>query len=496
MPTFRTTSGSSGTPPTSTPLPSRPVTANSPPDSASPPALPDALASEAVPTPTDREMLTALATIHDRRDWAGVVAFTDDWLAAYGTMPAYACHFRAAGLQGVRRYDEALLWAALACKAMPNARTPDERTQWVASRIGLGQAYARLGRYAEAKRVFRAALKIAVTDPDARVAQGHLRLCLKPGSWRRAWADHEARIGTDRAPRMPGIPEWDGGPTDGPVVVLHEQGIGDAILFARWLPWVAEQSGHPVLWAGPAFLHRWMLGLPGVGDCLDVSDALLTTDPSGDTLRLAKGSAIVRAMSLPALAKTTPETLPEPVYPYIGSYEASPISTRRSLTPAQRIAHGQPLRVGVCWAGATGGHHDFERSVPAEHFAHVWAPPLPNVEYVSLQYATEPPPGAPFGPMPPGDISDTGSRVASCDLVVSVDTSVVHIAGSLGVPTICLTPTTPDWRYADWPDGTTTPFYPSVVVVRRDHAAATEDQVRTARAIAEGYVRALAARIT
>jgi hypothetical protein len=53
------------------------------------------------------------------------------------------------------------------------------------------------------------------------------------------------------------------------------------------------------------------------------------------------------------------------------------------------------------------------------------------------------------------------------------------------VPTLCLTPTTPDWRYPQWPDGDSTPWYPSVSLIRRDNARATADQVRTARALLE-----------
>lgn len=430
---------------------------------------------------SNTDALQVLTHLHDTRDWAGVVEFTDAWLEARGTLPATAAHFRSAGLQGVRDYQSALMWAALACRTLTSVATDADRVAWVASRINLGQCFARLGEYVQAKRIFRAALRIPVTDPDARVALGHLRLCLKPRQWAKGWRDHEARIGTDRAPAIPGVPMWDGGPTTGPVVVLHEQGIGDAILFARWLPWVAERSGHPVIWAGPAFLHRWMQSLPGVGSCLSVDDALLV--PDGETVNLAQGVALVRAMSLPALHGTKPDTIPAPAAPAVIFHDPS--------TPF--LPH-RPVRVGVCWAGAQGGHHDFERSFDPATFAHLWSPAIPNVEYVSLQYATEPPEGAPFDAMPTGDVYATAERIVSCDLVVSVDTSVVHIAGSLHIPTLCLTPTTPDWRYPNWPEGSDTPWYGSVVVIRRDKAAAHEDQIRTAKAVAEDMVAAILAR--
>lgn len=422
---------------------------------------------------SDADALAALAHAHDQRMWGRVVEMTDAWLDARGTLPALAAQFRSMGLQAVGRYDEAVLWGAVACKAIPVT----DRLGFVASRTALAQAFARIGDHANAMRLFRAALKVPVDDPFARTAQAHLRLSIKPHQWPRAWQEHETRIGTEKAPVIPNVPVWDGGPTDGPVVVLHEQGLGDAVLFARYLPWVAETSGHSVIWAGPTNLHRWIDGITdqwgaGVGTVMAPTDALL--EPGDGSVRLARGACIVRAMSLPALHKTTPETVPPPVAPRI-----------------PRAPSGSIIRVGVCWQGAAQGHHDFERTIPPETFALLWEPPIPHVEYVNLQYNTPAPAGAPFGPGNDGDVYASAQRIASCDLVVSVDTSTVHLAGSLGVPTICLTPSVPDWRYPAWPHGTDTPWYPSVVVVRRDKADAAADQVRSARAVAEGMVDAL-----
>ncbi|MFZ9915515.1 MAG: tetratricopeptide repeat protein, partial [Phycisphaerales bacterium] len=144
-------------------------------------------------------------------------------------------------MQGLGEYEEALAWGGLACKATPLSTKPKEaeRTMFVSTRIGMGMCLGRLGQWDDALRFFRAALRVPTKDPYVAVAQAHLRLAISD-SWKKAWKEHEQRIGTDRSPVLPNVPEWDGKPTDGPVVVLHEQGIGDAVLFARWLPWIAE----------------------------------------------------------------------------------------------------------------------------------------------------------------------------------------------------------------------------------------------------------------
>jgi len=83
-----------------------------------------------------------------------------------------------------------------------------------------------------------------------------------------------------------------------------------------------------------------------------------------------------------------------------------------------------------------------------------------------LSHDADIPASAPFARQKFADIYAAGVAVAKCDMVITVDTSIVHIAGSLGVPTVCLTPTVADWRFA-WPHGGTSPFYASITALRR-----------------------------
>lgn len=427
-------------------------------------------------TLTDAEVMQAITAAFDATRWQDIVDITDAWLEARGELPGPAAHFRAAGLQGVGRLEEAVPWAEVAVAAItpPKHGADPSAVPYFAALVGLGQALAITGHTDKAMRVYREALRVPVFLPESMASKAHLRLAIKPKQWRKAWLEHEARLlDTKNSGGIPGVSVWDGKPTDGPVVVLHEQGIGDAVLFARWLPMVAERSGHPVIWVGETMFHRYIGSLPGVLDCRTVPDAFEEVDER--TLRLKTGSCVVRAMSLPHIFDCIPQNIPAPIAP---RFEREPLTTHR------------PLRVGVCWEGSKTAHHNFDRSLAPDIAAHLWQP-LAGVEFVSLQYNVEPPAGAPFTKMPEGDLLATAERIASCDLVVTVDTSVFHVAASLNIPTLVLTPMTVDWRYTGWPGGASTLWYPSAIVIRRESARETEAQVRTARAILEALVEQL-----
>jgi len=429
---------------------------------------------------TDEEVLKVITAAYDATQWQTIVDITDAWMESRGELPRPAAHFRAAALQGVGRFEEAIGWAEMAAlTTTPPANALDPAAvQYYAAQIGLGQAYAVCGRTDESLRAYRKALRVPVLQPEAMASKAHLRLAIKPKQWRKAWQEHEMRILDKRTGknRLEGVPEWDGKPTKGPVVVLHEQGIGDAVLFARWLPMVVERSGHPAIWVGERMFHRYVEALGDI-TAHTVEEVFEQVGEGADSrLQFKQGVCYVRAMSLPHRFGCTPQTIPAPIAPRF---------ERESLTPHR------PLRVGVCWEGSKGAYHNFDRSLTLDTAAMLWEKPLSNVEWVSLQYNVEPPSGAPFAKMPEGDLLETAERVASCDVVVTVDTSILHLAGSLGIPTVVMPPMTVDWRYTGWPGGESTLWYPSVLVIRRESARETEAQVRSARAVLESLVATL-----
>lgn len=429
---------------------------------------------------TDEEVLKVITAAYDATQWQTIVDITDAWMESRGELPRPAAHFRAAALQGVGRFEEAIGWAEMAALTnTPPANALDPAAvQYYAAQIGLGQAYAVCGRTDESLRAYRKALRVPVLQPEAMASKAHLRLAIKPKQWRKAWQEHEMRILDTRTGKnvLVGVPEWDGKPTDGPVVVLHEQGIGDAVLFARWLPMVVERSGHPAIWVGERMFHRYVEALGDI-TAHTVEEVFEQVGEGADSrLTFKQGVCYVRAMSLPHRFGCTPQTIPAPIAP---RFEREPLTPHR------------PLRVGVCWEGSKGAYHNFDRSLTLDTAALLWEKPLSNVEWVSLQYNVEPPSGAPFAKMPEGNLLDTAEQVARCDVVVTVDTSILHLAGSLGIPTVVMPPMTVDWRYTGWPGGSSTLWYPSVVVIRRESARETEAQVRTARAVLESLVASL-----
>lgn len=401
----------------------------------------------------------AMAESHDAKQWAKCVAVGDAWLEARGELPALCCVWYAQSLMGVGRYNDAVPWARVAAENMPSGDVGEQIAQ-CAARSTYAQALGRIGHFRKARQVLKQMVAPCIEHAETKEKQGHILLATTD-KWRVGWALHEQRESNATIPD--GLTRWDG-VSKGTVGVLHEQGIGDAVLFARWLPWVARQSGKPVVWFGPEkVLGRWMADLPNVvvGDRREGHQTPV--------------DVAVWSMSLPFVAGCHRKALiPAPVAPY----ELVQKRSRYEPVPGQ-------LRVGVCWKGAATGWHDFERSLGYDEFSPI-VEPLEGVEFVNLCHDAAVPNDAPFVQRSYADIYDCGEVIAGLDVVVSVDTAVVHLAGSLKVPTLAIVPTVPDWRYA-WPVGTTSPFYHSVTVCRRQRG---DDRtvITDARRTLEAYV--------
>jgi hypothetical protein len=298
---------------------------------------------------------------------------------------------------------------------------PDACRAW----FGLGSCLYRLGRPDEGEAVFRHGLTQRCDSVHARFQRSNVLLAL--GEYTEGWQDYEARLemrGVADSLKARGVntgtlpPAWDG-KAQGRVMVLGTQGAGDCIQFSRYLPLVEKRSGFtPYLIAGEPLAR--FLGYDIPYGC-DWSCYL-------DSLPLVLG-------------------MPEPVPPT----ETMSATDRRA---AKRIFKPDNVRfVGVCWRGSSTHRNDHDRSSPID-FREVFA--SDGFHLVSLQA------GEDFAPR---DYTHTADVIATLDAVVTVDTSVVHVAGTLGVPTICIPPTSPEYRWGV--KGETAPWYPSVRLVRR-----------------------------
>jgi tetratricopeptide (TPR) repeat protein len=321
------------------------------------------------------------------------------------------------------------------------ALDPTRAGAWCA----IGQIAYMQGDEAAGWAAHDAALAVVSDAPLSRFTTSVVRLLR--GDYERGWADHEARWEVPQLPRSSwrgeGCRIWDGGPLGDAALHLHaEGGYGDTLMLARYLPLLRERGIRVRLHA--------QLGLaPLLSDLVDelAPPVLLHDEPDRSGVHCG-------GFSLPHLLGTTLDTIPTPE-----GYLARETST------APRAAG--PLRVGLVWAGNPDVVHDFDRSVPS--FS-VLSPLLEvaGVAWTSLQLGARAAEaeGTPLRPAPPlRDYGDTARLLAKLDLVISVDTSVAHLAGAMGRPVWTMVPTAPEFRWLLGRDDS--PWYRSMRLFRR-----------------------------
>jgi tetratricopeptide (TPR) repeat protein len=319
----------------------------------------------------------------------------------------------------------------------------------------LGNTLRELGRHGESLEAFARALEI-----DPQLAQAHFSrsfVLLLQGDYAAGWKDYEWRwrLPAFNAPvRRFAEPMWDGRPLPGGTVLLHaEQGLGDTLQFARYAALVAARCGSVIL-ESQKELAALLRDVPGVARVV----------PRGEPLPAFDAHAPL--MSLPALFGTTLQSIP-----WDGPYvHADPQRAAQwDLAPHAGDAR---LKVGLVWAGRPQQWDDRKRSLSLDLLA-----PLAAVEgatFFSLQVgaaaaqAAAPPAGMRLVDLTAriADFSDTAALVSRLDLVITIDTSVAHLAGAMGAPVWVLVAHAPDWRYHLGREDM--PWYPSMRLFRQE----------------------------
>jgi len=307
----------------------------------------------------------------------------------------------------------------------------------------LGFVLTECGRFDEAIAACERAIDLAPT-----MAQAHWNLgiaCLLAGDWARGWEKFEARKRHHRYaahfPELPG-PVWDGGNPHGKtILVFAEQGLGDTIQFARYLPLLSQAGADPVLACNPALIPL-----------LGAMDGVSAVPRNG---ALPRYDAWVNQMSLPGLFGTRPDSVPLS-RGYLNA-DPSRIAGWRSRLPGRAV--------GFVWAGNPLHSNDRRRSLPPDAVAALLQAAPPN--WVSLQVGTRHDETVLPDLSPPlTDYAETAAAIACLDLLVTADTSVCHVAGALGVPCWVMLPYAPDWRWLPaW--GEQTPWYDSLRLFRQ-----------------------------
>ena len=294
------------------------------------------------------------------------------------------------------------------------------------------------------------------------------------GEWERGWDEYQWRFDLPGiAPLMPPTtrPRWDGTPfADETLLLVADQGFGDVIQFSRYIPWAAERCPNIAVASAAEMIPLLRQVYPA---------ALLFTD-----WRNAPPFRAFRALSgLPGLHGTRPDRVPGGE-PYLRADPA------RAAAWSERLDRLVPVafhRIGIVWAGRPTHNNNRWRSATLADFAPLAA--LPGVALVALQKGpAAAQAGQYFGAAPLinigaeiADYEDTMAILQSLDALVTVDTSVGHVAGAMGRPTFILLARAPDWRWLL--DRTDTPWYRSVRLVRQTRTGAWGDVMAEAAAL-------------
>lgn len=339
------------------------------------------------------------------------------------------------------RFDAALHAHRRAC-----ALAPDTASSWFNHVIALRKDI----RFEETLRAVGHAL--ALSPGDASLLWERALTLLQTGDYGNGLAAYEIRrnIASYRN-RVPPGPAWDGGPIAGRTLFISsEQGFGDALLAARYIPLVKARGPRIVLECHNE-LRRVLAEMP-------VDGTIATGDP------LPAYDAHASLMSLPWLCGTTADTVPPPVQ--ITVPDDARVKAARLVGPQDGT-----LKVGIVWSGRVTFADNARRATNLQRFLRFLA--VPGVRLFSLQKG---PPEAqlaelgtqalvsPLGPEL-DDFAVTAAVIERLDLVIMTDSSVAHLAGSLGRPVWNLVQYVPYWIYGF--EGERTPWYPSMRLFRQ-----------------------------
>jgi tetratricopeptide (TPR) repeat protein len=291
--------------------------------------------------------------------------------------------------------------------------------------------------------------------PDGHYLYSHV--LLSAGRYPEGWEQYEFRWSCEplRGKRLQvGVPCWNGQDLRGRTILLRtEQGAGDAIQFLRYAP---------MLKALGATVHVLCIDEvePIAAMCAGVDGIY-----SGDT-QPGAFDYYINAMSLPRVMKTTVDDVPAPV-PYI-----VPDPARRARWVARLAEDRSPLKVAIVWAGSPSHFNDHNRSISLDLLLGILGD-IADISLFSLQVGAarqqleSTRSRALVVDLSPSldSYAETAAALSAMDLLISVDTSVAHLAGAMGCPVWMLVATPADSR---WMTGsTTTPWYPSMRLFRQ-----------------------------
>jgi tetratricopeptide (TPR) repeat protein len=296
----------------------------------------------------------------------------------------------------------------------------------------------------------RTAIEMRPNLPEARMKLA--QVLLAKGEFTEGWEQYEWRYKIPgAAPLMPPteVPQWDGQRLAGPLLLIGDQGYGDVVQFMRYLPWVKSRTDQ-ILVATSTEMHGIVAQIaPGIAQFHKWED-------------IPPYAAFCPLSGLPRLHGTTLDTIPVQI-PYVRADPALATDWKAQLDA--RIPAGK-IRVGIAWAGRPTHNNDINRTTALESFR-----PFANVPGVALVSLQKGPGAAQADGFPIINLDaeiqsfeDTIAIIDGLDLVLAVDTSIIHMAAAMGKPTWVMLPFAPDFRWLT--DRTDSPWYPTLRLFR------------------------------
>lgn len=323
----------------------------------------------------------------------------------------------------------------------------------------LGVTLNTLGRYEEAIDNYRQAIQI---DPDYAETHWNLSLVLLlTGRLTEGFKEYEWRKHPDLEmttyPHDYELPQWDGSSFAGRRLLVHyEQGLGDTLHFVRYLPMVKARGGTVILEVRKP-LHALLQYFPGIDELVVAS---YRQRPA------VQFDFHTSLLDLPGIFRTTLQTIPAKV-PYVHADSQKAQFWGRMLS-------GDHFKVGIVWSGSPTYERNHIRSCNLEDFA-----PLAHIDAVRLYSLQKSEAAAQIealaGQIPVvnlgeqfEDFTDTAAAIENLDLLISTDTSVLHLAGAMAKPAWALISFAHDWRWLL--DQRDSPWYPTMSLVRQTEA--------------------------
>jgi hypothetical protein len=318
--------------------------------------------------------------------------------------------------------------------------------------------------------------RIKQIDPDNAKADWNASFIqLLRGDFKVGWQSREARWNmltlpaTAKYPRF-GKPMWRGERDIGgkAILVCADEGLGDTIQFVRYVPMLAALGARVVLLPQEP-LYPLLSGLPGVAQCLpNMKSGLSAFDFHCPIMRLrwAFGTTLE---SIPA----STSYLPHPTKARVQAWE-------------DRLGTRDKLRIGLVWSGNAAQGNDHNRSMPLKTLSRVI---IPGATFISLQKDPRPQDEAVLRERSDivdlsehfTDFAETAALIGCLDLVITVCTSVAHLAAALGCPTWVMLSAVPDWRWLL--DRNDSPWYPTARLFRQTTAGDYDGVVDRMRAV-------------